>query len=40
MIQHIADTIMLNNGVSMPGLGLGVFKVGMDLRLHLQLPRR
>ncbi len=28
MIQHIADTIMLNNGVSMPGLGLGVFKVG------------
>lgn len=28
MIQHIADTIMLNNGVPMPGLGLGVFKVG------------
>ena len=28
MIQHISDTIMLNNGVSMPGLGLGVFKVG------------
>lgn len=28
MIQHVQDTIMLNNGVSMPGLGLGVFKVG------------
>lgn len=28
MIQHVQDTIMLNNGVAMPGLGLGVFKVG------------
>lgn len=28
MIQHVQDTIMLNNGLAMPGLGLGVFKVG------------
>lgn len=28
MIQHVQDTVMLNNGVRMPGLGLGVFKVG------------
>lgn len=28
MIQHVQDTIILNNGVAMPGLGLGVFKVG------------
>jgi diketogulonate reductase-like aldo/keto reductase len=28
MIQHIKDTVMLNNGIAMPGLGLGVFKVG------------
>ncbi|MEA5031408.1 MAG: aldo/keto reductase, partial [Sphaerochaeta sp.] len=28
MIQNLHDTVMLNNGVAMPGLGLGVFKVG------------
>lgn len=28
MIQGLQDTVMLNNGVAMPGLGLGVFKVG------------
>ena len=28
MIQNLQDTVMLNNGVAMPGLGLGVFKVG------------
>lgn len=28
MIQHVQDTVMLNNGIAMPGLGLGVFKVG------------
>ncbi len=28
MIQHVSDTVMLNNGLPMPGLGLGVFKVG------------
>ncbi|HLW22499.1 MAG TPA: aldo/keto reductase [Sphaerochaetaceae bacterium] len=28
MIQHVQDTVILNNGVPMPGLGLGVFKVG------------
>ncbi len=27
MINHIADTVELNNGVRMPGLGLGVYKV-------------
>lgn len=28
MLQNVQDTVMLNNGVAMPGLGLGVFKVG------------
>ncbi len=28
MIGNLQDTIMLNNGVQMPGFGLGVFKVG------------
>lgn len=27
MIQHLQDTVALHNGVNMPGLGLGVFKV-------------
>lgn len=27
MIKHIQDTMTLSNGVNMPGLGLGVFKV-------------
>ncbi|MCR2805492.1 aldo/keto reductase [Paenibacillus soyae] len=27
MIQHLQDTVTLHNGVQMPGLGLGVFKV-------------
>lgn len=27
MIQHLQDTIPLNNGVIMPGFGLGVYKV-------------
>jgi len=27
MIQHVQDTVTLNNGVKMPGFGLGVFKV-------------
>ncbi|RAV19383.1 aldo/keto reductase [Paenibacillus contaminans] len=27
MIKHIQDTVALHNGVNMPGLGLGVFKV-------------
>ncbi|WP_284139144.1 aldo/keto reductase [Virgibacillus sp. LDC-1] len=27
MISHLADTITLNNGVKMPGVGLGVYKV-------------
>lgn len=27
MIKHIQDTVKLHNGVNMPGLGLGVFKV-------------
>lgn len=27
MIQYIQDTVTLHNGVNMPGLGLGVFKV-------------
>ncbi|MDD3366146.1 MAG: aldo/keto reductase [Sphaerochaetaceae bacterium] len=28
MFQNLQDTIMLNNGVAMPCMGLGVFKVG------------
>ncbi|MFA7671865.1 MAG: aldo/keto reductase [Sphaerochaetaceae bacterium] len=28
MIKSLADTVTLNNGVQMPGLGLGVFKIG------------
>lgn len=28
MIRNLQDTVMLNNGVPMPGLGLGVFKIG------------
>lgn len=28
MIRNLQDTVTLNNGVQMPGLGLGVFKVG------------
>ncbi|WP_308639835.1 aldo/keto reductase [Paenibacillus silvisoli] len=33
MINHLQDTVTLHNGVQMPGLGLGVFKVeeGSDL---------
>lgn len=27
MIKHLQDTITLNNGVNMPGFGLGVYKV-------------
>lgn len=27
MIKHLQDTVILNNGVSMPGFGLGVYKV-------------
>ncbi|MEF2291046.1 aldo/keto reductase [Virgibacillus dokdonensis] len=27
MITHLQDTVLLNNGVEMPGLGLGVYKV-------------
>ncbi|RYG73711.1 aldo/keto reductase [Lentibacillus lipolyticus] len=27
MIQHLQDTVTLNNGVEMPGFGLGVYKV-------------
>ncbi|WP_410770370.1 aldo/keto reductase [Fontibacillus sp. BL9] len=27
MIKHLQDTVTLHNGVNMPGLGLGVFKV-------------
>lgn len=27
MIKHLQDTVTLHNGVAMPGLGLGVFKV-------------
>lgn len=30
MMNHLQDTIKLNNGVAMPGLGLGVFKVAND----------
>ena len=29
MIQHVHDTVMLNNGVAMPGFGLGVFGAGL-----------
>lgn len=28
MMRNLQDTVMLNNGVAMPGFGLGVFKVG------------
>ena len=28
MIRNLQDTVTLNNGISMPGFGLGVFKVG------------
>ena len=27
MIKNLQDSIVLNNGVAMPGFGLGVFKV-------------
>jgi len=27
MITHLQDTITLNNGLQMPGMGLGVFQV-------------
>lgn len=27
MITHLQDTVILNNGVKMPGFGLGVYKV-------------
>lgn len=27
MITHLQDTVTLNNGVKMPGFGLGVYKV-------------
>ncbi|WP_179151869.1 aldo/keto reductase [Oceanobacillus senegalensis] len=27
MITHLQDTVMLNNGIEMPGFGLGVYKV-------------
>ncbi|AIF44281.1 aldo/keto reductase [Virgibacillus sp. SK37] len=27
MINHIQDTVVLNNGIKMPGFGLGVYKV-------------
>ncbi|GLC89617.1 aldo/keto reductase [Lysinibacillus piscis] len=30
MIQHLQDTITLNNGLQMPGMGLGVFQVEND----------
>jgi diketogulonate reductase-like aldo/keto reductase len=28
MIKSLTDTVTLNNGVKMPGIGLGVFKIG------------
>lgn len=28
MIENLQDTFMLNNGIAMPGFGLGVFKIG------------
>lgn len=39
MIQHVQDTVTLNNGVQMPGFGLGVFKVeeGAQLVQAVQL---
>lgn len=30
MIKHLQDTIQLNNGINMPGIGLGVFQVEND----------
>ncbi|WP_214725441.1 aldo/keto reductase [Exiguobacterium sp. s143] len=30
MIKHLQDTIELNNGLKMPGMGLGVFQVAND----------
>lgn len=30
MINHLQDTITLNNGLQMPGMGLGVFQVAND----------
>lgn len=31
MIEHLQDTVTLNNGVKMPGFGLGVYKVDEEV---------
>lgn len=33
MITHLQDTVTLNNGVKMPGFGLGVYKVEEDVAI-------
>ncbi|SFE22029.1 Aldo/keto reductase [Lentibacillus persicus] len=33
MIEHLQDTVTLNNGVKMPGFGLGVYKVEEDVAI-------